>query len=239
MIYSLILAGGLGKRMNSSLPKVCHQFKGKPMISHSIHSCQQVPVEEVWVVMGKYRDIILEHIGEEKIVEINQSEALGTGHAVQCTMPYLEKLDDNDRLMVMPGDAPLIKVETLREMYSKHLDNRSSCTLLTCKVPNPFGFGRIIIKDQQIEEIVEEKDASDEIKEIDIVNGGFYLFRIGDLKKYLSQIDNKNAKGEYYLTDLIYIFRNNGLRVDAHVINDPNEISNVNTKAELERINCL
>lgn len=238
MIYSLILAGGLGKRMNSSLPKVCHQFRGKSMISCSIDICKKIPVEEVWVVMGKYRDVIYQHIDDD-VIEINQSEALGTGHAVQCAISQLNNLEEDDRLLVMPGDAPLIKASTLQKMYHEHLENNSSCTLLTCKVPNPFGFGRIIIKDGLIEAIVEEKDASEEIRKIDIVNGGFYMFRVGDLRRNLCKLDNKNANNEYYLTDMIYIFRNEGLIVDVHMIEDPDEISNVNTLEELSRINNL
>jgi len=227
--------------MNSELPKVCHKYKGSSMILHAIQCCNNIPVTAIWVVMGKYRDVIYDHIGNNKITEIRQLDALGTGHAVQCALPNLNHVDENDCLLILPGDAPLIKTSTLRKMYAQHLTNNSDCTLLTCHVPNPYGYGRIILDEihNGIKSIVEEKDASNEQRKIDLVNGGFYIFRINNLIKYLPQLDNNNVNGEYYLTDLIEIYRKNGLRVDAYVIDDHNEISNVNTQEELERINAL
>lgn len=232
------MAGGLGKRMNSSIPKVCHKYKNDAMINHIISKCRMINVEEIWVVMGEYRDMITSYITDKEIKEINQPIALGTGDAVKCSLSRLEKLNNDDNLLILPGDAPLISKETLETLYQQHLSHNNSCTLLTCKLENPYGYGRIIYNNK-VEAIVEENDASSDEKLINIVNGGIYIFRVGELISYLPKLTNNNSKKEYYLTDVIKMLVNDGYRIDMFMTENTDEVANVNTIDELNRINLL
>lgn len=200
----LIMAGGLGKRMNSNLPKVLHLLNNKPLIVHVIETALKINPEKIGIIVGKYRQIIQKTINEyvsdnSKIEYINQPEALGTGHAIMCCKDFLSKYSNLD-ITILSGDVPLISAETLERLNNSLLENGSA--LLVNKLENPFGYGRIKTKDNQFEKIVEEKDCSQDERKIDLVNSGIYCFKNQILLTNIEKINNNNKQNEYYLTDI-------------------------------------
>lgn len=234
-----ILAGGLGKRMNSSLPKVCHLFKNKPMIVHVINNSLELNAYKIVIITGKYNDIIQETIKKyidieffNKLVFVEQSEPLGTGHAVKCS---LNEYDINENVLILNGDTPNLSTKLLNEF----IDNKFSNKLLISEVTNPFGYGRIIMNNtNNIQKIVEEKDASEDEKKINKINSGIYLIESKYLLEFIPLIKNNNKSKEYYLTDIIEIMIDNNIIIHGHLIDKKNNnlILGINT---LEQLNNL
>lgn len=228
---SIILAAGKGTRMKSELPKVLHKANGTPMVKKVIEVLGKAGVSDNIAVLGHKKEEVLASF-ENKLRYVVQEEQLGTGHAVMMAEEELKNFEGT--VIVLCGDTPLIKTETIQKLVEVHEESRAAVTVLTCEFQNPFGYGRII-KDinGNIEAIVEEKEASDEIKNIKEVNTGFYCFDSKKLFTALKEIDNKNEKGEYYLTDVIKIIKNRNEKAEAYKISDENEVLGVNSLEQL------
>jgi UDP-N-acetylglucosamine diphosphorylase/glucosamine-1-phosphate N-acetyltransferase len=240
-MISIILAGGLGKRMNSSLPKVLHIVNGKPMICHVIERAIDLCSEKILIVVGKYKEIIentiAEYITTDKIHYIIQEEPLGTGNAITSCIPFLKSIntEEHERFLILSGDVPLIKYDTL--MYLTNYKKDSNC-LLSFILENPKGYGRILSNEKgEIEKIIEEKDCTDIQKKITSVNCGIYLLNLKTLLLSL-KIKNQNMSNEYYLTDLIELSYNARDPFYEFVLlkEKQNEIVNINTQEDLKNI---
>ncbi|MGX6591317.1 bifunctional UDP-N-acetylglucosamine diphosphorylase/glucosamine-1-phosphate N-acetyltransferase GlmU [Cetobacterium ceti] len=228
-LKTLILAAGKGTRMKSDLPKVLHKVNGIPMIKKILDICKGIGSEENILILGHKKELILEELGEVEYVL--QEEQLGTAHAI---MQGEKKLKDfQGDVMILCGDTPLLTEETLRKLYIHHKSTNSVATILTSEYDNPFGYGRIVKKDGQVVGIIEEKEASEEIKAIKEVNAGVYCFNSKELFEALSKVNNNNEKGEYYLTDVIGINVAEGKKVECFKLEDNREILGVNSKIEL------
>ena len=229
-LKTLILAAGKGTRMKSELPKVIHEVNGIPMISKIIKVLEILKPEENILILGHKKEEVLKVVGENADYVV-QTEQLGTGHAV---LQAKDKLKDYDGdVMILCGDTPLLREETLKELYKFHKDTDSVTTILTSIYDNPFGYGRIVKENGLVKAIVEEKEADAEIKKIKEVNAGVYCFKGRELFEALSKITNNNEKGEYYLTDVIGIQVGEGKQVQSYVLIDNIEILGVNSKVEL------
>ena len=235
----IIMAGGLGKRMKSDLPKVLHKVNGIPMLVRVIKEARQLDPNHIFIVVGKYKPIIIsvleKYIKLDDIQFINQEQSLGTGHAIQCCVSELEKLNDNP-ILILSGDTPLITSKTIKKIVEYQGDNKIMTSILT----EPYGNGRIIRNiNDEFEKIIEEKDCTEEEKKVKEVNCGTYVFKNKVLCKYLSYLDNNNAQNEYYITDLIKILKNNNQTIDIYIlpIEKHYELTNVNTKEQLYKIN--
>lgn len=229
-LKTLILAAGKGTRMKSELPKVIHEVNGIPMISKIIKVLEILKPEENILILGHKKEEVLKVVGENADYVV-QTEQLGTGHAV---LQAKDKLKDYDGdVMVLCGDTPLLREETLEELYKFHKETDSVTTILTSIYDNPFGYGRIVKENGLVKAIVEEKEADDKTKKIKEVNAGVYCFKGRELFDALSKITNNNEKGEYYLTDVIGIQVGEGKKVQSFVLNDNIEILGVNSKVEL------
>ena len=229
-LKTLILAAGKGTRMKSELPKVIHKVNGIPMISKIISVLNGLEPEENILILGHKKEEVLKVVGEE-VDYVVQTEQLGTGHAV---IQAKEKLADYDGdVMVLCGDTPLLREETLRDLYNFHKESGAVTTILTSIYENPFGYGRIVKEDGLVKAIVEEKEATPEVKKIKEVNAGVYCFNSRELFNALARINNNNEKGEYYLTDVIGIQVGEGKKVQSFVLEDNMEILGVNSKVEL------
>ena len=229
-MFGIILAGGLGKRMKSSLPKVCHPILGVPMIQRVKKTLENIGVKDIGIIVGQYKNIIEDHIEEKHNVQwLIQEVAKGTGHALQCAVEQLHTRDEY--VIVTSGDTPFIKEEVLRKMCE--LKDGADAVILSCSVRNPTGYGRIIGNYRgELMGIVEHKDCNEEQLKIREVNAGIYCFRLSTLRKYIFRLDNNNAQGEYYLTDVFTMMKDGGENIKIHVINDESAVMNINTKEQ-------
>lgn len=233
-VKAVILAAGKGTRMKSELPKVIHKALGKPMVEYSIEAAVEAGADmsDVCLVVGHKADMVKDVVGEG-VTYVLQEEQLGTGHAVKCAKEFI---GTDGLTMVLCGDTPLITGATLKTLVDTHIAENNAITVLTAKVDDPTGYGRIIKdEDGNFIKIVEQKDASEEEQKVNEINSGMYLFDSGILSQTLDMIDNNNAQGEYYLTDTIEIVKNKNLgRVATVVVKDANEIKGVNSKEQLK-----
>ncbi|MDO8886301.1 bifunctional UDP-N-acetylglucosamine diphosphorylase/glucosamine-1-phosphate N-acetyltransferase GlmU [Candidatus Oleimmundimicrobium sp.] len=232
----VVLAAGEGTRMKSSLPKVLHKICGQSIISHVIKVVQNLNPTKLIVVVGHQKEKVMEDLGNgvEVVVQENQ---LGTGHAVLMTEQFLSGYKGS--VLVLSGDSPLIKSETLLNIIKLREKTGAVAAMLTAKLKEPGGYGRIIRRDDEIVRIVEEKDATvDEVKNNE-VNSGIYCFDTVKLFNFLKEVKSDNQQGEYYLTDVIGIIKNNGGKVVGMMIKDESEILGINSRrqqAEADKI---
>lgn len=231
----IILAAGQGKRMVSDLPKVLHPIGGKPMLGHVLDVAIQLNAEQSLVVYGHGGERVQSAFAEQSgITWVEQKEQLGTGHAVAQTF---ESLPDEGVALVLFGDVPMIRAQTLQPVIASA--SQGHLSLLTVLLDDPGGYGRIVRDaDAQVKKIVEDKDASAEEKQIQEINTGILAAPIQLLRAWVDQLNNDNAQGEYYLTDIIEMAVNEGVSVDAVVTQQPMEVQGVNNRiqlAELER----
>ncbi|MBM6874074.1 bifunctional UDP-N-acetylglucosamine diphosphorylase/glucosamine-1-phosphate N-acetyltransferase GlmU [Fusobacterium mortiferum] len=229
-LKTLILAAGKGTRMKSDMPKVIHKVNGVPMITKIIDTLSGLNPEENILILGHKKEEVLKVVGEN-CDYVLQTEQLGTGHAVIQAKEKLEGYDGD--VMILCGDTPLLRESTLKSLYEYHKESGAVTTILTSIYENPFGYGRIVKEDGLVKAIVEEKEASEEIKKIKEVNAGVYCFNSKELFKALDKIDNNNEKGEYYLTDVIGIQVSENKKVQSFILEDKMEILGVNSKVEL------
>lgn len=235
MLEVVILAAGKGTRMRSRLPKVLHTLAGKPFVAHVLDRSQELHAGVIHLVVGFGADQVRTAFADQEINFVEQREQLGTGHAVQQAM---NDLKDDSLVLILYGDVPLIKTETLKNLLRVASEN--SMGLLTVRLDNPQGYGRILRDTSgKITAIVEQKDASAEQLEIKEINTGVMALTAKHLKAWLPTLDNNNAQGEYYLTDLIEIAVKNNVEVVATHPESELEVTGVNDRkqqAELERI---
>ena len=234
MLEAIILAAGKGTRMKSNLPKVMHPIAGKPMLQHVLDSTAELSPEKIHLVLGHGAEFIREHIGDASLVITLQEQQLGTGHAVMQVLP---KLAPDSTALILYGDVPLIRADTLKRLAG--LADTKTVALLTVRLPDPSGYGRIVRDAQgEVAAIVEQKDASPEQLAINEVNTGFMAISADFLRQCLPQLNNRNAQGEYYLTDVIALARSSGLTVKSVETAFTYEVQGINNRrqqAQLER----
>ncbi|AUC24585.1 UDP-N-acetylglucosamine diphosphorylase/glucosamine-1-phosphate N-acetyltransferase [Streptococcus uberis] len=229
--YAIILAAGKGTRMKSDLPKVLHQVSGLTMLEHVFRGVAHITPQMNVTVIGHKAELVQEVL-KEKSEFVLQTEQLGTGHAVMMAEEKLADLEGNT--LVIAGDTPLITGESLKNLIDFHVNHKNVATILTAKAENPFGYGRIIRNhDDEVVKIVEQKDANEYEQKVKEINTGTYVFDNKRLFEALKNINTNNAQGEYYLTDVISIFRENKEKVGAYVLRDFNESLGVNDRVAL------
>ncbi|MFD1039884.1 bifunctional UDP-N-acetylglucosamine diphosphorylase/glucosamine-1-phosphate N-acetyltransferase GlmU [Virgibacillus byunsanensis] len=229
--YAVILAAGQGTRMKSKLYKVLHPVLGRPMLQHVIDQLEIVQLDEMATVVGFGADKVIDHIGD-KSQFVLQEEQLGTGHAVIQAENVLQ--DKEGTTIVVCGDTPLITSETYKALFDHHEQEGAKATILTAKAPNPTGYGRVIRNEKnEVERIVEHKDASEKERQIDEINTGTYCFDNKALFAALQEVSNDNVQGEYYLPDVIEILKNKNEKVIASLTPDFEETLGVNDRVAL------
>ncbi len=229
-LHIVILAAGRGKRMRSQLPKVLQPVGGQPMLTHVLEAAQQLPYDQIHVVYGHGGEQIRKVFADSPVNWVEQSEQLGTGHAVAQAMPLIP---DNADVLVLMGDQPLITTQTLQILMIAGGD----LALLTMKLDDPSGYGRIVRNVAgDFTAIVEHADATSLQLEINEVNSGVYRFPAGRLKQWLSRLDSSNAAGENYLTDVLAMAVAEQLWTKTREVDDPNELLGANDKRQLARL---
>jgi bifunctional UDP-N-acetylglucosamine pyrophosphorylase/glucosamine-1-phosphate N-acetyltransferase len=243
----LILAAGLGTRMRSDLAKVLHKLDGRPLINHVCRTATALAPESIYVVIGhqgeEVKEAVLRELDGQKVAFVTQEQQLGTGDAVNAARPFLQ--DSDSTLVILSGDVPMIRHATLGALiqhHHRHLDRGAACTILTVRLSDPTGYGRIVRNDEgAFDRIVEQKDANEDERQIPEINAGIYCFDTKKLFSALSAVKNNNSQGEYYLTDVPALLKDAGENVAIFQHNDPQEIEGVNNRvqlADLERLLC-
>ncbi|WP_086981833.1 bifunctional UDP-N-acetylglucosamine diphosphorylase/glucosamine-1-phosphate N-acetyltransferase GlmU [Vibrio aphrogenes] len=228
---AVILAAGKGTRMYSEKPKVLHTLAGRPMAKHVIDTCANLGAQNIHLVYGHGGDQMKQALQDEPVNWVLQAEQLGTGHAVNQAAPDFA---DDEKVLILYGDVPLISSETIENLLDAQ--PTGGIALLTVILDKPMGYGRIIRKNGPVVAIVEQKDATEEQKLIKEINTGVMVATGGDLKRWLSNLKNENAQGEYYLTDVIAAAHNEGRAVEAVHPANTIEVEGVNDRSQLARL---
>jgi bifunctional UDP-N-acetylglucosamine pyrophosphorylase / glucosamine-1-phosphate N-acetyltransferase len=231
-VVALILTAGKGKRMKSSVPKVLHPILGQPIINYVIEEVKKISPEKTVLVVGYGSDDVKKALKSDQLSYVSQSRQLGTAHAVMSSRRVLDGYDGT--VVILYGDSPLIRHETLSKFINTHKKAKSLLSILTAKVSNPYGYGRIIRNGRgRLTSIVEEKDATPEQRSLNEINSGIYCVETSFLWKALDQIDKKNNQKEFYLTDIVGIASTSGVKVNGFNLNDEEEIMGINNRVEL------
>ena len=224
MNNAIILAAGKGTRMKTELPKCAFPLLKKPMVTYIIEALESINIDQIICVVGHKKEV-LQDILKDRVKYAIQEEQLGTGHAVKCALDFI---DDNGYTIILPGDTPLIDKEILDQLIEVHKSNKNDFTIGTIVLDNPFGFGRIVRdSSNSVLRIIEEKDASEEERKIKEINTGLFLVDNKLLKKALLEIKNNNAKGEYYLTDIVEILSKEA-KIGTFTIKDTYKLNGIN-----------
>lgn len=234
---AVVLAAGQGTRMKSDLAKVLHPMAGEPLLAHVLRALGDIGVPRVLVVIGHQRERVQEAFAGAGVEWVIQAEQRGTGHAIQMAAPSLTGFAGT--LLVVCGDTPLLRGETLHALLERHAASGAGVTILSTRVPDPSGYGRIVREPDGRVRIVEERDATPEQKAIDEINSAIYAFRYPVLEAVLGRLTRHNAQGEYYLTDTPALIQDAGYAAEVECAADWRELLGVNTPAqlaELERI---
>lgn len=239
---AIILAAGKGTRMNSDLPKVLHEVCGRPMVSHVLDVCRAVGCDRLITVIGHQADLVRERLGQngdaENVVWVEQTEQLGTGHAVMVCEDQLQDLEGP--VLVVAGDGPLLRAHTLADLIETHLAEGAACTLATSILPDPGRYGRILRDDDgNLTGIVEYLDATEDQRAIHEVNVSLYCFDAAALRSVLGRLTNDNSKGEYYLTEALELLGEDGGKLAAVAAVPPEDTISINTVDELEEVNRI
>lgn len=230
-LKAVILAAGKGTRMKSNLPKVVHTIEGKCLVDYAIDAAIGAGAQDVCLVVGYKNDVVRNTISHKNVAFALQPEQLGTGHAVKCAVHFL---GDEGATLILFGDTPLIRAQTLKKLVDFHEKNGNTVTVLSAMIDNPTGYGRIIRDlDGTFVKSVEQKDASLEELESHEINSGMYLFDTKELKEALEKLTPNNAQGEYYLPDTLAIIKEKGLKVDAFALDSAEDITGVNDQTQL------
>lgn len=237
-VVALVLAAGQGTRMQSDLAKVLHPMAGRPLLTPVLDALGVLGVARVLVVVGYQRERVIEQFADRGIEWVIQAEQRGTGHAVMMAAPALQGFEGT--LLVVCGDTPLLRAGTLQRLLDLHAGSGAAATVLSMRLPDPGGYGRIV-RDPAggLAAIVEERDATPQQRALDEVNSGNYAFDYAALAGVLASLGSHNAQGEYYLTDTIGLLRARGRLTAVHCASDHRELLGVNTPeqlAEAERI---
>ncbi len=234
MLDILILAAGKGTRMRSDLPKVLHRIGDKALVQHVVDTARTVGGEQIMIIVGHGAEKVQEKMAAPDVKFVLQAEQLGTGHAVQQALPHLRS---DATVLILYGDVPLTRTETLQKLIAGV--NEKQMGLLTVNLPDPTGYGRIVRDEKNtVIAIVEHKDASDEQKKICEINTGIMAVKAAHLQKWLPQLKNNNAQGEYYLTDIIAMAKAEGIAIHVEQPNAVEEVEGINNRqqqAALER----
>ena len=236
-LHVVILAAGQGTRMKSGLPKVLHPVAGRPMIQHVLRASRAARPASTVLVVGHRADLVQGQLGQEGVQFAIQSPQLGTAHALQQAEPLLA--GKSGTVILLSGDVPLLKPATLQRLLDTHRSAGAAATVVTALVDRPYGYGRIVRTDGRLARIVEERDATPAERQIREINGGIYAFDLAPLFESLRGIASQNAQGEYYLTDLVGIYRRKKLPVETLVVDDPQEIRGINSRTELAEVSRL
>ncbi|WP_353495203.1 bifunctional UDP-N-acetylglucosamine diphosphorylase/glucosamine-1-phosphate N-acetyltransferase GlmU [Vibrio cholerae] len=228
---TVILAAGKGTRMHSNMPKVLHTLAGKPMVKHVIDTCNNLGAQNIHLVYGHGGDQMQQALANENVNWVLQAQQLGTGHAVDQASPHFQ---DDEKILVLYGDVPLISEDTIESLLEAQPTD--GIALLTVVLEDPTGYGRIVRKRGPVVAIVEQKDASEEQKLIKEVNTGVLVATGRDLKRWLAGLNNNNAQGEYYLTDVIAAAHDEGRAVEAVHPSHSIEVEGVNDRIQLARL---
>ena len=233
-IAALVLAGGKGTRMKSDLPKVMQHVLDQPMLYYILRAIGDSGIENSAVVTGYGGDIVRQYLSESapSVVPIVQEEQLGTGHAVGISSEWWKKFDN---VLVLPGDVPLLRAESLKKLVELHIEGGDDCTFITFEPDDPSGYGRVI-DHEGVLSIVEERDAADTQIKIAEVNSGIYIFKTSMLEETIPLLSNSNAQGEYYLTDLVYMISSGKGQVRACHVDSPSDFAGINDPVQLARV---
>ncbi len=241
----LVLAAGLGTRMRSNLAKVLHKIDGRPLINHVCRTATALDPHKIYVVIGhqgeEVKTSVLNELEESKTDFAWQTEQLGTGHAVNSARTFLE--NTNSTLLILSGDVPMIRAETLAALVQQHHTHRghgAACTILTVKLEDSKGYGRIVRNENGLfDKIVEEKDATEDERKVKEINSGIYCFDTQKLFKYLAKVEPSQVTNEYYLTEVPHLLKEAGEDVAIYQHHDKNEIEGINNRvqlADMERV---
>ncbi|MDR1833323.1 MAG: bifunctional UDP-N-acetylglucosamine diphosphorylase/glucosamine-1-phosphate N-acetyltransferase GlmU [Propionibacteriaceae bacterium] len=229
----IIMAAGLGKRMNSKLPKVLHPVAGKPMLAHAVSAAEAVAPEHLVVVVGHGRELVEEQLrafAPQAVVAV-QEQLLGTGDAARAGLGPLPQPDGE--IVIINGDMPLLEGATVRRLVEDHRAGGNDATILIAELPDPVGYGRVLRRDGLVRRIVEERDASEAERAVSEVNVGVYVFQAQALLDSLAELRPENEQGEYYLTDTIGLIAAAGGQVGTSLIEDFRQVEGVNDRVQL------
>lgn len=234
-IAAVVLAAGRGVRMKSDLPKVFHPLGGRPLLAYVISTLKEMGVGRILAVVGHKKELILDYFKDWGVIFVEQAEQLGTGHAVLSAEPYLSGF--SGKVLVLAGDVPLLRAETLKNLMTFHNQHHAVATVLTAELPEAGNYGRIVRNQEGlILKIVEKKDAAPEELKIKEINTGTFCFNSRFLFSALAEVKAENAQREYYLTDTIEILRKQGQPVFAYLTQNYRETLGVNTPEELRQL---
>ena len=236
--HVVILAAGQGTRMKSSLPKVLHPVAGRPIVEHVLRAAGSISPTTITLIVGHQAEVIRGVLGDRQGLQFAlQVPQLGTAHALQQAEPLLA--GRTGTLVLLSGDVPLLSATTLRRLLETHHAAGAAATVVAAVVERPYGYGRIIRTGGRIARIVEERDASPAERRVREINSGIYAFDAAPLFDALRAIAARNAQGEYYLTDLIAVYRRLKLPVETLIVDDPREIRGVNSRSELAEVSAI
>ncbi|MBV6549672.1 bifunctional UDP-N-acetylglucosamine diphosphorylase/glucosamine-1-phosphate N-acetyltransferase GlmU [Acinetobacter soli] len=224
----IILAAGKGTRMRSSLPKVLQPLAGRPLLGHVIQTAKQLHAQNIITIYGHGGEHVQQQFQQENIQWVEQAEQLGTGHAVQMTLPVLPQ---EGMSLILYGDVPLVRQETLEQLLA--VSSATGIGMITLNVDNPTGYGRIIRDNNKIQAIVEHKDATEQQRQIQEINTGIYCVSNQKLHAWLPKLSNNNAQGEYYLTDIVAMAVADGLEIASIQPELAYEVEGVNDRLQL------
>lgn len=235
MIKSVILAAGKGTRMKSDKPKVLHTIFDKTLLGYIIDAVNKTGLaDENFVIVGHQAERMEEFLKNnyQNAKPVLQSPQLGTGHAVSMVVPYLK--DFKGQVIILNGDLPLIRPETIKEIIESHNSNGSDLTIMSAIFEDPTGYGRVIKNEQgHVEAIVEEKDTTPEQKAVKEINAGVYVLNWEKISPAFAELKSDNAQGEYYLTDIVKWANKQNMKVKAYILKDNEELFGINCKAQL------
>ena len=233
-IMAIVMAAGKGTRMKSKKSKLVQKIYGKEIVKRAVENAEKAGVKDIVAVVGYQKEEVMSVLGDS-VKYAFQEEMLGTGHAVIQAKEYLK--GKKGKVLVLNGDVPLLRPETLNKLIEKSIENKEYATLLTAIYDNPTGYGRII-RDEggNIEAIIEEKDTKASQRKIKEINAGIYCFDIEELLSALEKIKPNNAQGEYYITDVIQLMNEKGLKTGAVIVEDNTEILGINDRIQLEML---
>ena len=237
-LHVVILAAGKGTRMKSSRPKVLHGLAGRPIIDHVLRTAEALRAESTTVVIGHGADDVRAALAGRPLSFVVQSPQLGTGHALLQAEPVLA--GKSGTVLLLYGDVPLLQANTLSRLLDHHRARKAAATILTTDLSEPYGYGRIVRDPHgRVARIVEERDASGDERKITEINSGIYAFDLAPLFGSLQQLATDNSQGEYYLTDLVAMYRQRGLAVDTLNLDSPGELRGVNSRADLSELSAI
>jgi bifunctional UDP-N-acetylglucosamine pyrophosphorylase / glucosamine-1-phosphate N-acetyltransferase len=236
-LFAVILAAGQGTRMKSSLPKVLHPLAGRSLVDYPLQLAKRLGVARPVLVVGHQAGQVEAALAGQAVTFVTQSEQLGTGHALLCAESACR--GESGTLLLLCGDVPLLRLETLHRLLDVHHQRQAAVSVLTARVDNPYGYGRIVRNGDQLERIVEEKDATPDEKALCEINSGIYAFSTPAVFEALHGVGRNNAQGEYYLTDVVALARAAQQTVCAVPAEDADEIMGINDRQQLAEAGAI